>query len=97
MSSFNETVPFAKAKFRTNAVGVSAVQLSGITDAKAAKRVHIKNCHATQNLYVGRSNVSATEGYQLLAGDELVLEVEDPKEIYVVGSAASTTYSWLAY
>lgn len=82
----------------TGTVGTTATQLSGVRNIKAYKGVLVKhNGTAADDLYVGRENVDATLGYLLEDGESVFIEIDDPTQIYVVGSDASVAYSWLAY
>lgn len=97
MTVFNETVPIRGIQGATGSVGTTKAKLVDVTDKVAHKGTWIKNTHATQKLFVFDSRVSATTGYELGVNEEIFLELERPDEIFVVGSAASTTYTWIAY
>lgn len=47
----------------------------------------------TGAIFVGGYNVTTENGFELPAGRELLVPIEDPSKIYVVGSG---TYSWLS-
>ena len=97
MSNFNETVSMKSFQAQTGSVGAAAAQLVAVKDQPAHKCVRIKNTHATQKLYVGFSTVTAILGYELGVNEEIKLDIKNPSEIYVLGSGATTTYTWLAY
>ena len=94
MSSFNQTIPMKSYQANTGTVGTTAAQLVAVKDQPAHKGVVIKNLHATQKLYIGRSNVTAVLGYELGFNEELKLELKDPADIFVLGSGADTDYTW---
>jgi hypothetical protein len=97
MSNFNETIPMKSFQANTGSVSATAAKLVAVKDQKAHKGVIIKNTHASQKLYVGLSNVTALLGYELGVNEEVRLELNTPADIYVLGSGATTTYTWLAY
>ncbi len=97
MSNFNETVPMKSFQANTGSVGTTAAKLVAVKATAAHKGVIIKNLHATQKLYIGLSSVTAVLGYELGVNEELKLELKDPADIWVLGSGATTTYTWLAY
>jgi len=52
-------------------------------------------------VYVGNSdvtpgNAAATDGFPLAASEQLVVEIEDARQIYVVASANDQVIYWLA-
>ena len=99
MSEFNYSIPMKPSyQAGVGSVGTAAEQLDGVASRQAAKKVVVKNTHASQILYVGRSDaVTATAGgNQLDTDQEVELEVDNPSDIWVIGSAAATTYTWYA-
>jgi hypothetical protein len=46
-------------------------------------------------IFVGPSTVSAATGYRLTPGEELLVPVNDPSKVYVVGTPGDG-FSWLA-
>jgi hypothetical protein len=44
--------------------------------------------------YIGRTGVSTSTGFPLAAGTTIILEIGDPSEIYVIGTA-SDVLAWL--
>ena len=56
---------------------------------------------ATSNsgmIYVGNAAVSTSVGYELSAGEELYLEIDDPAKVYVVTDhtvVQETKFSWV--
>jgi len=49
----------------------------------------------TDPIYVGPSTTSAATGYRLTPGEELLVPVNDPSKVYVVGTPGDG-FSWLA-
>jgi len=47
----------------------------------------------TGTVFIGPHNVTVDSGYELPAGTELLVPVENPSTVYVVGSGA---YSWIS-
>jgi len=54
--------------------------------------------HTTNNgyVYIGNSDVTTANGYQLAAGQSVTLNVNNVKNIYAVGSVNPQTVSWIA-
>ena len=49
-------------------------------------------------IYVGNAAVSTSTGYELSAGEELYLEIDDPAKVYVVTDhtvVQETKFSWV--
>jgi len=98
MSSFNETISVSSLQAGVGSVDTTAEALdSAIASRKAGKGIHIKNTHASQNLFVGNSAVSSTLGFEIGPDETVFLQIDDPTTVFVVGSGASTTYTWLSY
>jgi len=99
MSSFNETIKMTDSfQCGMGSVGnATAEKLDSVRDAKIHKELVIKNTHATNKLYVGKANVSSSFGLELGANEQVELQIDNPANVYVIGSALSTTYTWLAY
>ena len=95
--SLKEAGSFKHVQAAVGSVGTAAERLDGSKDEFVYKGVRIKNTHASQLIYVGRANVSATQGFELGPDEEVFLEVDKPYEIYVIASGAATTYTWIAY
>ncbi|HWB08616.1 MAG TPA: hypothetical protein VG826_05305 [Pirellulales bacterium] len=66
---------------------------SGAAGSTARKSVKLES---SGTVYVGDSNVTASNGYQLNAGDQLELKVYDLSTVYVVTASGSQTVSWVA-
>jgi len=47
-------------------------------------------------IYVGRAGVTAATGFELGAGQEIDIEIDDRASLHVIASIASQKYSWLA-
>lgn len=56
--------------------------------------VYIRNHDALNPLYVGNSNVTDANGFQVVAGDSIWIPVEDARTVYVV-SGGAVDYSYL--
>lgn len=89
--------------FKTGAktVGVVAVQLTA-TSYKTKKGVLVKasSGNGTGLVYVGSSTVTAnaaddTSGFELAASEWVELEVNDVSDVYVIGSEADLSVTWL--
>ena len=51
----------------------------------------------TNNIFVGGVNVTAANGFMLDAGESTPpIHIDDLSKVYVIGDAASQSYSWLA-
>ena len=50
---------------------------------------------AIDPIYVGREGVTAANGYEIPAGAELFLPINDPSKVYVVATSGGS-YSWCA-
>lgn len=77
-------------------VGTSAAQVSAHA-LRAVKCVKIKaDLGNSDNVYVGYDNtVASSNGYQLDAGEEVIIEIDALNKVWVIGGAASQGYSWL--
>jgi hypothetical protein len=97
-SHLKETVLAKNIQSGTGAAGAAAEKLDGVVDnRKAAKGVTISNLDGAISIYVGNANsVSATNGYELVAGASIKLEIEDPWSIYVLAASGTPAYSWIA-
>lgn len=73
-----------------------AEQLTTIS-VVARKYVYIKaNAGNSGDVYVGRQGVSASNGYPLDAGEKVIIPVDDPSKIWVIGSADNQGVKWVA-
>lgn len=97
MSSFNETVTIDSLQHGIGSVGTSSEALNTATEKKAGKGITVKNYHASQFLFVGKANVSATNGFRLAPGEQIELNIDRADHIYVIGSGADTTYTWISH
>lgn len=75
-------------------VGTTHAALAGSQALKHG--VWIRNTHATQLLYIGPVTVSSSVGYLLNPGEEKFLPVANLATVDTIGSAASTTFCYLA-
>lgn len=74
--------------------GAAAAALT--TSPTLAKHgVFIRNHDGANALFVGNSKLTAGTGFQVVAGADLWLPVEDPKLIYVITGGAAVAYSYL--
>ena len=98
MSSFNETIEAKRFQGGVGAASTTAEVLDGVVNnRKAGKAVHIRNLDGSIAIYVGVAGLTATNGYQVPAGQEIVLEVCDPWNLYVLAASGTPAYSWCAY
>jgi len=95
-----DTSRFFKTGAKTS-IGTSAVQLT-TTSNKAKKGVLVKaeSSNGTGLVYVGDSTVTAgtpdsTSGFELAASEWVLVEVEDPSLIYVIGSTTGLGVTWI--
>jgi hypothetical protein len=74
----------------------SALQLT-TTDVECEVGVTVR-AHTTNTgyVYVGNSDVTTANGYQLAAGESVILKVNNVKNVYAVGSVNPQTVSWIA-
>lgn len=82
-------------------IGTSAVQLT-TTSSSARQGVLVKaGADNAGRIYPGTSSsVTAnsnddTDGFELSAGDSVVVEVDDPSKIFIIGSAADQKAFWI--
>lgn len=95
----NVTNAFSSFQAGVGSVGTTAAQLNNVTNKGVIKKVVVKNTHNTNLLYVGGANVANSDpenGYELAQDETIELEVRDATKIWVIGSGASTTYTWFA-
>jgi len=98
MPAFKETIAASEIQAFTGAASTTAEQLDGSgTGRKCAKGIWVKNLDAAINIYVGKSNVSATLGFELGPDESIFLEVEDPYNVYVVAASGTPAYSWIGH
>lgn len=57
--------------------------------------VRIRNHDAANSMYVGLAGVTSANGFQLTAGSDIFIPVDDPKLIYVIRATADVIYSFL--
>ncbi len=93
MTRIGDETVHAFSHGRKSSVGTSAVQLTAAI-AHLGKGVQIKADAANSGtVYVGGSTVTAdaadaTDGFPLSAGEGLLVPVDDPSKVYLIGSAA---------
>ncbi len=57
--------------------------------------VFVRNHDGANALFVGNSKLTAGTGFQIIAGEDLWIPVEDPRIIYVITGGAAVAYSYL--
>jgi hypothetical protein len=78
-------------------VGMTAAQIDSGTSHVLKVGARIQNVHVGNFLYVGLSNaVSDATGWKLLPGEFLPLPIDNLNKLWLFGSAASTTYRYIA-
>lgn len=75
------------------ATGTSATQLDSVVVTLGC---WVKNISATsQVVYVGKSGVTTSTGFQLVVGEEKFMPCRNTNEVYIIASAASANTSVL--
>lgn len=86
-----------------SSIGATALQLSGRSVRnRGGIRVKARASNSTNLVYVGGPSVTAgtadgTDGYELAAGDEILLPVNQFRtvsDVYVIGSTTGLKVSW---
>jgi hypothetical protein len=94
----------ASGLFTTGAkssIGTTAVQIT-TSDIKCVFGVLVKAASTNTGIvYVGPKGVTAgtadaTDGIELRAGEEIKIEVDNAKKVYVIGSATGQKVFWAA-
>ncbi len=76
-------------------VGTTAVQLIAASTA-CKKGVLVKALSTnTGMVYHGKNGVTAGDGYELTAGETVVVEVDNVNKVYVIASAADQKVCWI--
>lgn len=76
-------------------VGTTAVQLTE-TPTACVKGVLVKAFSTNSGIvYLGKSGVTVDNGYELTAGETVVVEVDNVNKVYVIASAAGQKVSWI--
>lgn len=84
----------ASANMLTGQFTVGTTAAKAVSAKTTGEGARVRNTHATNILYVGGSSVDGTTGYAIPPGQS-----EDfpfTGDIYVVGSGAGTTGTWMA-
>jgi hypothetical protein len=90
----DESLPYFHGNQVT--VGTAAVQLD-LIGYEVRKSIKIKALAAnTGKVYVGRPGVTTGRGYELSAGEELELKVDDLRNVWLIASAASQVVCWIS-
>lgn len=83
-------------KVGNGTVGTTAEKVTGVGFA-CVRGVTVSTPEDNTNVvYVGRANVSATQGFLLKAGMSQKFEIDSSDDLFIVGGAADQVYSWLA-
>lgn len=83
-----------------SAISTAAVQITS-TSTATTKGVLVKAANANSGtIYVGNSDVTrgttdATDGFELSAGESVVVMVDNANKVYVIGSASGQKVFWL--
>ena len=95
-----EAVPGAFDHGSKSAIGTSAAQLSA-GSVPATRGVLVKAANGNSGtLYIGNSDVTAatvdaTDGFELGAGEALLVRVNDVSKIYAIGSTTGLRAFWV--
>jgi len=78
--------------------GIATATAAPIVAPESAPQTVYKGVRlrAVDAIYVGPRGVTAATGYELPAGSELFLPVNDLSKVYVVSSSGGGAYSWIA-
>lgn len=84
----------------SKAVGTSAVLITS-SSVTTKKGVLVKAANSnTGTVYVGNSDVTAntveaTDGFEIGAGESVMIEIDDANKVYCIGSAVSQKVFWV--
>jgi len=86
---------------RKSNIGTTAVRLT--TTSNRSKRGVLVKAAAdnTGTVYVGTSSsvtadsADSTDGFELSAGDSVVVEIDDPSNVYMIASASGQKVFWV--
>lgn len=88
------------ARFLQAGVGVASTTAEKLDGAannrKAMMGVTVKNLDAAISIYVGAEGLVATNGFELAAGQEVTIAVEDCWNVYVLAASGTPPYTWIA-
>lgn len=91
------SLPFSDLKVGNGSVDTTAELVTGVAYVDLARGVTIlADPDNAGLLYVGASNVSASNGFALKAGQQFPFEVDSSERLYIVGSEAGQLWSWVA-
>ena len=99
-----EDTVIAQATFdhgRKSSISTSAVQMTTVSFSAVKGVLVVADKDNSGKVYVGNSDVTAdttdaTDGIELNAGDAVVIPVDNPNKIYIIGSASGQKVFWLA-
>ena len=83
-----------KSKFFTGQGTAAAAAALTAQPGTLMYGVYIRNHDGVNPLFVGNANVTIANGFQVAAGDDLWIPIEDARDVYVV-SAGAVDYSYL--
>jgi hypothetical protein len=76
-------------------VGTSAVQLT-TTSTPCVKGVLVKALAAnTAKVYIGNNSVTTSNGYELSAGQEVFIQVDDVNKLYAISTTTGQKVCWI--
>ena len=94
-TSANQT-PATTVATGQQTITTSAAQLNGGTSAACKNKLQVKALSTNSGItYVGPSNVSATTGYALQAGDTVEIDIDNVNKLYAIGTA-NDKITWMA-
>ena len=74
-------------------VGTSRVQINGCSTNPS--RLHIHNNDNTNDLFLGGSNVTTSNGLRLLKLDSIELSLNAGESVFAISAGGSHAVSWL--
>lgn len=88
---------------KKSGIGVNAVRLTAVSlDSVRVGAILIKaSPDNSGRVYVGTDNTvtadstDATDGFELSAGESVVVEIDDPSKIFVIASATGQKVFWI--
>lgn len=71
-------------------VGTSASKLSVADDNTGGESVVVRNRHATASIYLGGSGVTTANGFEVLPGESVTLDLRG-EDVYAIAGVAGVT------
>lgn len=93
---YTETVV---SEFQTQkvTVGSTAAPVAQAGTLKCFRGVYVKAAEGnTVSVYIGNNNQVGTHGYELKAGDEVLVPIDFPEKIWAVAASNQTLYLLIA-